>query len=125
MLAAESASSTTNPHSPESESVKSANCSRSAALSHGDNMSWYTGFVDSRGIGIYDSQPVPGTPASHGCVRVGNSPADDAFAKKINQGVVPGKTIVEVSEKAATEPWLKAVKAAKKKKLQYRHQLCR
>jgi lipoprotein-anchoring transpeptidase ErfK/SrfK len=84
--------------------------------SHGDRMSWYAGFVDSRGIGIHDSQPVPGTPASHGCVRVGNTPADDAFAKKINKNVVPGTTIVSVSGKAATGPWKKATPAPKKPK---------
>jgi len=82
-------------------------------------MSWYVGFVDSRGIGIHDSQPVPGTPASHGCVRVGNTKADDEFAKKINKNVVPGTTVVHVAGKAATKPWTKAVakpEAAPKKK---------
>jgi lipoprotein-anchoring transpeptidase ErfK/SrfK len=81
-------------------------------------MSWYVGFVDNRGIGIHNSQPVPGTPASHGCVRVGNTPADDAFAKKVNKNVVPGTTVVSVSGKAATTPWKKATpkKSTKKKK---------
>jgi hypothetical protein len=74
----------------------------------GDAMSWYVGFVDARGIGIHDSQPVPGIPHSHGCVRVGDTPADDAFAKKINARVVPGKTKVVVSGKAPTKPWTKA-----------------
>jgi lipoprotein-anchoring transpeptidase ErfK/SrfK len=76
---------------------------------HGDRMSWYVGFLDRRGIGIHDSQPVPGTPASHGCVRVGDRPADDAFAKMINKNVVVGKTVVEVSGKAPTKPWTKPV----------------
>lgn len=78
--------------------------------STGDAMSWYTGFVDSRGIGIHDSQPVPGVPASHGCVRVGNSKADDEFAKKINKNVIPGTTVVHVFGKAPTKPWVKPVK---------------
>jgi hypothetical protein len=81
--------------------------------SHGDAMAWYVGFVDNRGIGIHDSQPVPGVPASHGCVRVGNSSADDAFAKKINKGVVPGATTINVSGKAPTKPWSKPVPAPK------------
>jgi hypothetical protein len=84
---------------------------------HGDAMSWYVGFVDERGIGIHDSQPVPGTPASHGCVRVGNTPADDAFAKKINKNVVPGVTEVVLSGKASTKQWTKPrPKPARKKK---------
>jgi lipoprotein-anchoring transpeptidase ErfK/SrfK len=70
-------------------------------------MSWYVEFVEGRGIGIHDSQPVPGVPASHGCVRVGNSAADDAFAKKINKNVIPGTTTVTVHGKAATKPWTK------------------
>jgi Domain of unknown function (DUF4157)/L,D-transpeptidase catalytic domain len=81
--------------------------------SHGDAMAWYVGFVDNRGIGIHDSQPVPGVPASHGCVRVGNSSADDAFAKKINKAVVPGSTTINVSGKAPTKPWRKIVPAPK------------
>lgn len=88
----------------------------STTNSHGDKMSWYVGFVDSRGIGIHDSQPVPGTPASHGCVRVGNTKADDDFARKVNKHVVPGTTVVHVSGKAPTKPWTKKVKAAKSKK---------
>ena len=83
---------------------------------HGDQMSWYVGFVDSRGIGIHDSQPVPGVPHSHGCVRVGDSPADDAFAKKINKNVVPGSTTVNVHGKASTKPWTKPVPAPKTSK---------
>jgi hypothetical protein len=85
----------------------------------GDAMSWYVGFVDSRGIGIHDSQPVPGVPASHGCVRVGNSKADDEFAKKINKNVIPGVTVVRTFGKAPTKPWTKVVpkkKAAAPKK---------
>lgn len=81
----------------------------------GDAMSWYVGFVDSRGIGIHDSQPVPGIPHSHGCVRVGSTPADDAFAKKINSRVVVGKTKVIVSGKAPTKPWTKAAPKQKPK----------
>jgi hypothetical protein len=46
--------------------------------------------IDGRGIGIHDSQPVGGGPRSHGCVRVGDSAADKAFAKKINQGADVG-----------------------------------
>ena len=33
-------------------------------------MSWYVEFESNRAIGIHDSQPVTGQPASHGCVRV-------------------------------------------------------
>jgi hypothetical protein len=79
-----------------------------------DRMSWYVGFVDSRGIGIHNSQPVHGVPESHGCVRVGDSAADDAYAKKINQNVMPGKTVVHVFGKALTKPWKKAVPKPKK-----------
>jgi lipoprotein-anchoring transpeptidase ErfK/SrfK len=74
-------------------------------------MSWYVGFVDSRGIGIHDSQPVPGRPASHGCVRLGNTKADDDFARKINKNVVPGSTVVHVHDKAPTTPWTKGAPA--------------
>jgi hypothetical protein len=74
---------------------------------HGDKMSWYVEFVPGRSIGIHDSQPVPGVPHSHGCVRVGDSPADDAFAKKINKNVVPGSTTINVHGKAPTKPWTK------------------
>lgn len=81
---------------------------------HGDAMSWYVAFVDSRGIGIHDTQPVTGKPASHGCVRVGNTSADDAFAKKINQNVIQGKTIVHVFGKAPTKPWKKKVSGKNK-----------
>jgi uncharacterized protein DUF4157/L,D-transpeptidase-like protein len=83
--------------------------------SKGDAMSWYVGFVDSRGIGIHDSQPVPGIPHSHGCVRVGNSPADDQFAKLINQHVVSGTTIVHVTGKAKTKPYSEKARPRKKK----------
>ena len=83
--------------------------------SHGDAMSWYVGFVDTRGIGIHDSQPVPGTPASHGCVRVGNTKADDEYAKKINKHVLSGVTVVHVEGKAATKAWTKPVPKRKKK----------
>jgi hypothetical protein len=76
---------------------------------HGDHMSWYVGFVDERGIGIHNSQPVPGAPASHGCVRVGDGAAGDALAKKINQNVVKGTTKITVKGKAPTHPWKKPV----------------
>lgn len=87
---------------------------------HGDKMSWYVGLDCARGIGIHNSQPVPGVPASHGCVRVGNTAADDAFAKRINNNVVPGKTVINISGKAPTKPWKKAAlgHGAKKTKLQ-------
>jgi hypothetical protein len=85
------------------------------ANSHGDAMSWYVGFVDSRGIGIHDTQAVPGVPASHGCVRVGDKPADDAFAKKINKNVVAGQTVVHVFGKAPTKPWTKPTQKPKGK----------
>src|SRR5262249_45152258 len=75
--------------------------------SEGDKMSWYVGFIDSRGIGIHDSQPVPGVPHSHGCVRVGNGPKADAFAKMINENVIVGKTTVHIVGKAPTTPWKK------------------
>ena len=83
---------------------------------HGDKMSWYVEFVHRRGIGIHNSQPVPGIPASHGCVRVGNSNAADALAKKINRNVVPGKTKITVHGKAPTKPWVKAKPKTKAKK---------
>lgn len=77
---------------------------------HGDRMSWYVELggdkvIDGRGIGIHDSQPVGGGAAmSHGCVRVGETAADDAFAKKINQGV-DDKTTVHISGKAPTKAY--------------------
>jgi hypothetical protein len=86
------------------------------ANDHGDKMSWYVEFVPGRSIGIHDSQPVPGVPHSHGCVRVGDTPADDAFAKKVNTHVVPGTTTVNVHGKAPTKPWSKPLDAPKKPK---------
>jgi lipoprotein-anchoring transpeptidase ErfK/SrfK len=82
----------------------------------GDKMSWYVGFkeIAHRGIGIHDSQPLKNKPASHGCVRVGNSAADDAFAKKINKNVTSGVTKIHLFGKAPTEPWVKAKKKRKK-----------
>jgi lipoprotein-anchoring transpeptidase ErfK/SrfK len=77
---------------------------------HGDKMAWYVdlGVKDSegknRGIGIHNSQPVGGGPRSHGCVRVGDSAADEAFAKKINKGV-DDQTVVHITGKASTKPW--------------------
>jgi hypothetical protein len=83
----------------------------------GDKMSWYVEFVPGRGIGIHDSQRVSkGHPLSHGCVRVGNTPADDAFAKKVNQNSRTGKTEVVVTGKAPTKRWTKPVKRAASKK---------
>jgi len=84
---------------------------------HGDRMAWYVELggdkvIDNRGIGIHNSQPVGGGPRSHGCVRVGDSAADEAFAKKINKGV-DDKTVVHITGKAPTKPWGK--KPAKKK----------
>ncbi|MGB9940943.1 eCIS core domain-containing protein [Methanosarcina sp.] len=81
--------------------------------SEGDAMAWYVGFVDTRGIGIHDSQPVPGVPHSHGCVRVGDSPEAMKFAEMINKRSVLNKTMVIVRGKAPTHPWKK--KLAKKK----------
>jgi lipoprotein-anchoring transpeptidase ErfK/SrfK len=77
--------------------------------SHGDAMAWFvelTGdkVIDGRGIGIHDSQPTGGGPRSHGCIRVGDSKDDKAFAKKINSGVTK-TTTVHVTGKAATKPW--------------------
>jgi hypothetical protein len=68
-------------------------------------MSWYVdlGITDrkgnSRGIGIHDSQPVKGVPASHGCVRV-----PPAIAETINKNVIKS-TSIDISGKAATKPW--------------------
>ncbi|MET8134340.1 DUF4157 domain-containing protein [Streptomyces sp. NPDC005251] len=67
--------------------------------SKGDAMAWYVDIGTGRGIGIHDSQPVLGRPASHGCVRV---PMD--VAQTINQHVIRRTTIV-ISGKAATVPW--------------------
>jgi lipoprotein-anchoring transpeptidase ErfK/SrfK len=72
---------------------------------HGDPMSWYVdlGITDSkgngRGIGIHDSQPVKGVPASHGCVRV-----PSAIAETINKNVIKS-TSIDISGKAATKRW--------------------
>jgi hypothetical protein len=80
----------------------------------GDRMSWYVEFERDRAIGIHDSQPVTGKPASHGCVRV-----SETWAKHINQRVIPGTTIVVVSGKAPTKSWSKSKpkpKPAPKKK---------
>jgi len=87
----------------------------STTNSHGDAMHWYVGFVDSRGIGIHNSQPVPGVPASHGCVRVGIGKAAEALAEKINRNVTPGSTTVTVHGKAATHPWTKPTPKRKAK----------
>jgi hypothetical protein len=81
----------------------------------GDAMSWFLGVrdgdVEDRGIGIHDSQPVAkGTPLSHGCVRVGNTAADDAFAKKLNKNSRTGQTDIHIHGKAPTKPWTRASK---------------
>ena len=81
----------------------------------GDAMSWFLGVrdgdVEDRGIGIHDSQPVAkGRPLSHGCVRVGNTPADDAFAKKLNKNSRTGQTVIHIHGKAPTKPWTRASK---------------
>jgi len=67
--------------------------------SEGDAMAWYVDLGTGRGIGIHDSQPVLGRPASHGCVRVPMS-----IARTINQNVIR-RTEVVISGKAATAPW--------------------
>jgi len=90
---------------------------KDTANAHGDRMAWYVELggdkvIDGRGIGIHNSQPVGGGPRSHGCVRVGDSAADEAFAKKINKGV-DDRTVVHITGKAATKPW--GTKPAKKK----------
>ena len=82
---------------------------KDTANQHGDKMAWYvelTGSPDinGRGIGIHNSQSVGGGPRSHGCIRVGSSAADEAFAKKINEGVT-GSTDIHVTGKAATKPY--------------------
>lgn len=88
--------------------------------SHGDAMSWYidlTGdpVISGRGIGIHNSQPVfPGKVASHGCVRVGKGAAADAFAKKINQNVIPGSTEVVITGKTPTKAYESAAGRAKR-----------
>ena len=82
--------------------------------SHGDAMAWYVGFIDSRGIGIHNSQRViAGVPLSHGCVRTGNTRADRAFARLINENVRLKRgnaaagtfTVVHVTGRAPTRPW--------------------
>ena len=67
----------------------------------GDRMSWYVQFLPARGIGIHDSQPVTGAPASHGCVRV-----DPGTARLINEHVARA-TVIDVHGKAPTKPWTK------------------
>jgi hypothetical protein len=67
--------------------------------SKGNRMSWYVQFLSARGIGIHDSQPVTGAPASHGCVRV-----DPGTARLINEHVARG-TVIDVHGKAPTKPW--------------------
>jgi lipoprotein-anchoring transpeptidase ErfK/SrfK len=70
--------------------------------SHGDKMAWWVRVVG--GIGIHNSQKADGTPRSHGCIRVGDGAADEAYAKKINQHVT-GHTKVHISGTAPTKPW--------------------
>jgi lipoprotein-anchoring transpeptidase ErfK/SrfK len=75
--------------------------------SHKDKMSWFVQVV--QGIGIHDSQKADGTPRSHGCVRVGDTPAADALAKRINTNV-NRHTTVHIEGKAPTKPWHMAKK---------------
>jgi hypothetical protein len=77
----------------------------------GDRMAWYAEFIGGRSIGIHDSQPVTGTPKSHGCVRI-----DLASAELINKHVVKGKTKVVVTGTAPTKPYKKAAPAKPKPK---------
>jgi hypothetical protein len=56
---------------------------------HGE-IAWWTQF-HSRAIALHEYAPVDGTPISHGCVRLSG-----AFAKRIHEGVVPGRTVVRV-----------------------------
>lgn len=72
--------------------------------SSGDRMSWYVEFVPTRDIGIHDSQKADGTPRSHGCVRVGDTPAADALAEKINKNAPKGTPVI-VDGKAPTKPF--------------------
>jgi hypothetical protein len=67
--------------------------------SEGDAMAWYVDLGTGRGIGIHDSQPVLGRPASHGCIRV-----PMGIARTINQNVIRA-TAVNISGKAQTVPW--------------------
>jgi lipoprotein-anchoring transpeptidase ErfK/SrfK len=75
--------------------------------SNGDAMAWFVGMniPGRKGIGIHDSQIADGTPRSHGCVRVGISKADEAFAKLINQSVIIGTTTITISGKAKTKAY--------------------
>ena len=70
--------------------------------SHGDKMAWWVRVVG--GIGIHNSQKADGTPRSHGCIRVGDGAAAEAYAKKINQHVT-GRTKVHINGTAPTKPW--------------------
>lgn len=85
--------------------------------SHGDAMAWFVGLkVPGRsGIGIHNSQPVPGTPRSHGCVRTGNATQDGGVAEMINSGVTYGKTKVTIQGKAKTKAYPCPAKKTKKK----------
>jgi lipoprotein-anchoring transpeptidase ErfK/SrfK len=65
----------------------------------GDAMSWFVVFNTTRGIGIHDSQPVTGRPASHGCVRIG-----EAVARQIHQNVT-SRTDIVVTGIAPARPW--------------------
>jgi lipoprotein-anchoring transpeptidase ErfK/SrfK len=76
----------------------------------GDAMAYYVEFEASRAIGIHDSQPVTGRPASHGCVRV-----DMATSKLINENVTRTTQVI-VSGKAPTKPYKSKKKTKKKKK---------
>ncbi len=66
----------------------------------GSAMSWYVDLgIGNRGIGIHNSQPVLGRPASHGCVRV-----PQKMARTVNENVIR-RTEVVIKGKAATVPW--------------------
>ncbi|MGA2353685.1 MAG: DUF4157 domain-containing protein, partial [Terriglobales bacterium] len=64
-------------------------------------MAWYVGVVDTRSIGIHNSQDADGKPKSHGCVRTGQ---DRGPAREINQNVKSSTTIT-FTGKAPTKPF--------------------
>ena len=71
------------------------------AKTDGGQMAWYVGVVDSRSIGIHNSQVADGSPKSHGCVRTGTDPDP---AKEINRNVRSSTTIT-FTGKAPTKPF--------------------
>lgn len=64
-------------------------------------MAWYVGVVDTRSIGIHNSQDADGKPKSHGCVRTGQ---ERGPAREINQNVKSSTTIT-FTGKAPTKPF--------------------